>query len=118
MWTELGGYDERFVTPGGGLVNQDAYRRACALPDCQLVVLLGEGTFHQVHGGVATNAERPPLELFAQEYRAIRGGDYARPGNTAWYFGQVGPDASQSIRKSWRGPEPQMKAPMNADERR
>ena len=31
LWTELGGLDEQFDLPGGGLVNHDLYRRACAL---------------------------------------------------------------------------------------
>ena len=55
MWDELGGLDERFELPGGGLVNHDLYRRACDLPGAELVVLLGEGTFHQYHGGAATS---------------------------------------------------------------
>ena len=29
--------------------------RACELPGVQLIVLLGEGTFHQIHGGIATS---------------------------------------------------------------
>ena len=56
MWKELRGADERFAEPGGGLVNIDLYKRAMALADVQPVVLLGEGTFHQAHGGTATNA--------------------------------------------------------------
>ena len=55
LWEELGGLDERFALPGGGLVNHDLYRRACALHGVELVVLLGEGTFHQYHGGAATS---------------------------------------------------------------
>src|SRR5262249_36058225 len=43
LWTQLGGYDERFRAPGGGLVNLDTYVRACTLPDSQLITLLGEG---------------------------------------------------------------------------
>jgi glycosyltransferase involved in cell wall biosynthesis len=55
-WDILGNFDERFDAPGGGLVNHDVFRRALALPAAELVLLLGEGTFHQFHGGVATNA--------------------------------------------------------------
>jgi len=47
MWTLLGGMDERFDAPGGGLVNLDTYSRAVDMPDAQRVILLGEGTFHQ-----------------------------------------------------------------------
>ena len=38
-----------------GSSNHDLYRRACELDGAQLVVLLGEGTFHQIHGGAATS---------------------------------------------------------------
>lgn len=74
---QLGGMDERFVSPGGGLVNLDLLQRALQLPDAQLVIPLGEATFHQFHGGVATNM---PAELMHQaweewdgEYERIRG---------------------------------------------
>jgi glycosyltransferase involved in cell wall biosynthesis len=53
LWDELGGFDARFRTPGGGLVNLDLLARAVAAADT-VVTLLGEGTFHQVHGGIAT----------------------------------------------------------------
>lgn len=83
LWNRLGGMDERFVSPGGGLVNLDTYSRAIELPESRLVLLLGEGTFHQLHGGVATNAE-PELvpdnwSKWAAEYETIRGRPYALP---------------------------------------
>ena len=56
LWSELGGYDAQFKSAGGGAVNHDTFWRACALPDVQLIRVAGEATFHQVHGGVATNA--------------------------------------------------------------
>ncbi len=55
-WRALGGYDEGFATPGGGLANLDMWKRACEDPAGKVFMLLGEATFHQVHGGVATNA--------------------------------------------------------------
>jgi glycosyltransferase involved in cell wall biosynthesis len=77
MWTELGGFDERFESPGGGLVNLDTTRRACELPDSELVILLGEGTFHQYHEGVATNADYrtfpEKVRQWIAQYEAIRG---------------------------------------------
>lgn len=89
-WAELGGLDERFALPGGGMVNHDLYRRACALPDAQLVVVLGEGTFHQVHGGAATSG-RITREQMRAEYEAIRGGPHRPPSNTPLYVGSVPP---------------------------
>ena len=62
-WDALEGVDERFDAPGGGLLNLDTYRRALELPGSELVILLGEGTFHQVHGGMATNAD---FQLFSK----------------------------------------------------
>jgi len=77
LWREHGGFDERFGEPGGGFVNLDAFRRARELPGMELVVLLGEATFHQVHGGTSTNAP-PELQMTNQlrwraQYEAIRG---------------------------------------------
>ena len=36
-------------------------------------MLLGEGTFHQVHGGVATNVKmlEHPMEKYQEEYQRI-----------------------------------------------
>src|ERR1700741_526568 len=52
-WDLLGGVAERFDAAGGGLLNLDMLRRALELPGSLLVALLGEGTLHQLHGGIA-----------------------------------------------------------------
>lgn len=87
VWQELGGCDEQFVSAGGGLANLDLYRRACGLTNSQLVVLLGEGTFHQVHGGIATNALTSPWPAFHAEYVRLRQQPFAAPTAPAWLFG-------------------------------
>ena len=75
-WDRLGGFDERFDLPGGGYVNLDTLARALEVPDSELVILLGEGTFHQVHGGIATNHSfrtlKQSLAKWDEQYRAIR----------------------------------------------
>jgi glycosyltransferase involved in cell wall biosynthesis len=90
QFKELKGFDENFVSSGGGLVNPDFYKRACEaiIP---LVVLLGEGTFHQFHGGVATNVPRDkhPGRIFHNEYRQLRGRDYTPPGQEPILFGKL-----------------------------
>jgi glycosyltransferase involved in cell wall biosynthesis len=91
-WRDLGGWDEGFVTPGGGLVNLDTWARACADPEAELIMLLGEATFHQVHGGVATNSADLPYELFHEEYVRLRGHPYERPTRQPRYFGTL-PDS-------------------------
>src|SRR5438477_5752791 len=87
-WRELDGLDERFVLPGGGLANHDFFRRACELDGTQLVVLLGEGTFHQIHGGAATSGRIGWDDMHA-EYVALRGRPYEPPQNERLYLGTV-----------------------------
>jgi hypothetical protein len=87
-WTRLGGLDEAFVLPGGGLVNHDLYRRACELDDVRSMVLLGEGTFHQYHGGAATSGGLTWDEMHA-EYQALRGTPYSPPGRAALMLGEM-----------------------------
>ena len=76
LFDRLGGLDERYSEPGGGLVNLDFYARAVAEAD-QVWTVLGEGTFHQVHGGAATGlATRELGRALAQwkmESEKIRG---------------------------------------------
>lgn len=93
-WERLGGYDERFTSPGGGLVNPDIYGRACDLLGPP-VMLLGEGTFHQFHGGVASNAPRTgrPVQSMAAEYARLRGRDFAPPRDRSILFGGLVADA-------------------------
>lgn len=101
LFKRLGGLEERFVAPGGGFVNLDYYRRAVDSSD-MLVVLLGEGTFHQFHGGVATNSRAAvhPSLSFAAEYRSLRGCEYARPQREAVLLGSCPPQALPWLARS------------------
>jgi hypothetical protein len=101
LWEELGGLDEAFALPGGGLVNHDLYRRACALAGAQLVVLLGEGTFHQYHGGAATSRRFGWDEMHA-DYVRLRGGAYQPPANAPVYVGALPPAALDHVAESAR----------------
>ena len=87
MWQELGGYDEAFTSPGGGLVNLDVLARACALPGARPVILLGEGTFHQVHGGYTTNSPVSRWDAQQDEYVKLRGAPFRPPEAKPWIFG-------------------------------
>lgn len=91
LFDEMEGLDKHFQSPGGGLVNLDFYKRACENEDVELVMLLGEGTFHQFHGGVATNAkpDEHPWESFHKEYMTIRGEQYKAPEKKPFYFGKL-----------------------------
>src|ERR1700689_3396410 len=84
-WDRLGGIDERFDAPGGGYVNLDTLARAMELPDSELVVLLGEATFHQLHGGIATNQSyrnlAQSLRKWEEQYQAIRQRPWRAPSS-------------------------------------
>jgi len=97
IWDELEGFDERFSSPGGGLVNLDTWRRACTLPNTDIVMLLGEGTFHQVHGGVATNAAKSPWKEFHEEYVTIRGEPFRPARPRVFHFGSLKPELAPSV---------------------
>jgi hypothetical protein len=106
LWDELGGYEPRFQCPGGGLVNLDTWQRACVLPDAQPVLLLGEATFHQFHGGVATNSPVSRWQEFHDEYAAIRGQAYQRPRALPLVVGRPRPGLWPSLRQSSAGKPP------------
>lgn len=77
VFDDIGGADERFVLPGGGMINSDIYKRAADLPGVTPVQLIGEGSFHQLHGGTTTNVSPRDrdarVEKFMAEYRQITG---------------------------------------------
>lgn len=55
LWDQIGGYNSGFKRPGGGLCNLEIFNRLVERPNARNVLLLGEATFHQVHGGAATS---------------------------------------------------------------
>jgi hypothetical protein len=77
LLSAVGGADERFDLPGGGFVNLDLYKRALDVPGTEPVQLVGEGSFHQLHGGTTTNSvseEREArLAAFRAQYEQLRG---------------------------------------------
>jgi hypothetical protein len=97
---DMGGFHPAFQSPGGGLANLDIYRRIFEHPGFMPVRLLGEGTFHQIHGGVATNVprEKHPWARYAQEYERI----YERPWSspvqqTPFFLGKLHPSAKRFV---------------------
>lgn len=104
-WDALKGFDERFDLPGGGLVNLDTFNRALELPKSELVVLLGEGSFHQIHGGIATNSvidefgER--IEAWKKQYEEIRNEPWSPPPEkTPIYLGTLPQSALAHLTRS------------------
>ena len=98
VWEVLRGCDPRFNLRGGGLVNLDLYKRACEFPGVQHVLLPGEGTFHQFHGGVTTGGDpkarrQALIAEIREQYRAIRGEDFTRPVTRPIFLGELPPQA-------------------------
>jgi len=103
----VGGYDERFVSPGGGYVNLDFYTRALETPGSRLFVTPGEGTFHQYHAGITTGGIRDDarerfMDEIHAEYRALRGHDFVLPTREAALLGRIPPNAWRFVGQSAR----------------
>ena len=88
-YLELGGFDERLGSPGGGLANLDLFNRVHADDKYAPVMLLGEATFHQFHGGVASNVplSAHPFARFVQEYEEVKGRPFEPVYRRPDYFG-------------------------------
>jgi cephalosporin hydroxylase len=96
---QLGEMDERFSSPGGGFVNLDFYERMVCSPGINLVTMLGEASFHQVHGGTTTNVVGPDelVSSYEDEYAELRGQRFYVPLHDAYYVGRL-PPAARRIR--------------------
>lgn len=90
-YQKIGGFDERFKSPGGGLTNLEFFNRVNATADIHPVMLLGEATFHQFHNGTATNVPRKdhPWKKMDQEYTEIIGKPYRPYRRKPVYFGET-----------------------------
>lgn len=87
----IGGFDERFESPGGGLINLHLHNQLISNPSLRPVMLLGEATFHQFHGGVATNtpSNQSPFGKFCEEYERILGLPFSKEWRAPIYFGTL-----------------------------
>jgi len=91
---QVGGMDETFSMAGGGYANLDFYERIGATPDVTVVSILGEGTFHQAHGGTTTNESDPEerrqrLGSYDRHYRDLRGRVFRGPGKPIHFVGSM-----------------------------
>ena len=77
-WDALGGYDEGFSRPGGGLCNLELFSRCVHRGRGLNVLLYGESTFHQVHGGAATSHDGY-FGASLPEFTEVTGEEYGRP---------------------------------------
>jgi hypothetical protein len=88
----IGGADERFDLPGGGALNLYLYHRLAHHPQTRLVVLPGEGSFHQIHGGVTTTEKddhEARTAAFLAQLNAVLGEPFKSPIVPTLYLGQL-----------------------------
>ncbi|NQX87766.1 MAG: glycosyltransferase family 2 protein [Halioglobus sp.] len=104
LFEQQGGADERFDFPGGGFINLDIFNRAVDAPGVTATQLIGEGCFHQLHGGTTTNVSREErdasLAKYRKQYEEIRGHDDIITKKTFMYMGHLPNDASKIHRKA------------------
>lgn len=102
LWAELQGFDAAFTETGGGQVNLDFYKRAVESPDTQLIVLIGEGSFHQFHGGITTGTQGDEriksMQDHFNQYAALRGGPYESPDKRPIFLGSVSDSAMKFLK--------------------
>jgi len=105
-YQKTGGFDERFKSAGGGLTNLEFFNRLNKSMDMDPIMLLGEATFHQFHGGTATNVplKDHPWKKMDEEYTLITGKPYHPHRRKPVYFGDVHPKCYHLFghsEKSW-----------------
>ncbi len=102
----IGGADERMDLPGGGFMNLDLFKRACDTGNARPVVLIGEGSFHQVHGGTTTNVspdeQQRRVDEYKDQYRELIGTDLKPIEKELYFFGHLPTVASMIHRKQPR----------------
>lgn len=99
-WERVGGYDAGFAnSAGGGLANWELFGRFMGDPDVAPVLLLGEATFHQFHGGASTNQPRAdhPIRGWLREYQEITGAPFVWPKYDPVVFGSAHRHVSHAL---------------------
>lgn len=91
---QVGCFDESFSVAGGGYANLELYERLGSSPDITVSTILGEGSFHQVHGGTTTNQTDPAERRarvfgYSQHYGDLRGRPFKGPGKPIHYVGRI-----------------------------
>jgi cephalosporin hydroxylase len=98
---QVGSFDESFAMPGGGFANLEIYERLGSSPDITIATMLGEGSFHQVHGGATTNLpdikdRHDRLGEYAAHYDEVRGRPFRGPRKQIHYVGTMRPEAART----------------------
>jgi glycosyltransferase involved in cell wall biosynthesis len=97
LFHSIGGANTEFDIPGGGFLNLDMLKESTKVEGITLVSILGEASFHQLHGGTTTNVSAEEREakvaIYRQQYKEIRGEEYSLPTAPIHYIGHMPPQA-------------------------
>lgn len=99
----LGGVDEAFNLKGGGSLNLHLYRLLNVNTKGPLVILPGEGNFHQFHGGTSTtnSADRKALvETFKTQLDSYWPGGFKAVTKEPYMLGSISREALPFMRQS------------------
>ncbi len=91
---QVGGFDESFSMPGGGYANLELFERLAQAPGVIPASILGEGTFHQFHGGITTNVvdetvRRERVVSYRRHFEELRGRPLVSGGSPLRYVGAM-----------------------------
>ena len=103
VFKDIGYADERFNLPGGGALNLCIYRNVAMHPLTRFFVLAGEGSFHQLHGGVTTSevAERDSiLRRQSEQLTELLGQPFRSPTVEPILLGKIAPSAHRYLKHS------------------
>ncbi len=100
---QVGGFDDSFSMPGGGYANLDLWERLGSSPNVTMVSILGEGSFHQVHGGTTTNDgahddRRNKIFSYGEHYQDLRGRMLRGTAKPMHYIGTLSADGARRTR--------------------
>jgi cephalosporin hydroxylase len=100
---QVGGFDEGFAMAGGGYTNLELYERLAASPEVQVVMIIGEGSFHQLHGGTTTNLSstgerRDRVYSYSDHYAELRGRRFSSHEKPIQYVGSFPVEAARRTR--------------------
>lgn len=100
---QVGGFDDGFDMPGGGYANLELFERLHGHPGINPASVLGEGTFHQFHGGTTTNVadeaqRRERVFSYGEHFRQVRGRGLQGLNKPVHYVGSMDTKAARRTR--------------------
>lgn len=87
-------FHQGFISKGGGLINLSVFKDLIEIKQLQVYALIGEATFHQFHGGAASNISMAehPVQEYRKEYKSIMGKEFSVPKYNPIYYGDINND--------------------------